>query len=1089
MILRLSDHSLILSFFTLQNSEDFSLEDLPSGHPVITRESLESIAEYSFAILRGLTVLGGQVKIDENLLSDMLMTSGNDSSPASQVVSILRPAALAYLELESSFQNDDEEPSLNINLDRNNIEFDFTLSQKPYSLTLNAMSALALNRPVYFKEAAVCLARRAVSPPTFVESGVLTKTGVIAIAAHLKASCLTLLRNALSITANASTILHEALKQCDMEVQADKALKMANQANALKTAGRAARNRANMFYEWDSSEGDKRSSKRQRETDDALAKMRAAKMARGLGHGIQLPQNMADAVELVMANLMHLPSKRPQASSSKARKVPITLDFIVDAVITNGASLAQEEGRWYDRDGGSAWEVALDDEKKFHLSSKFLSAIITPESPSKKAKTDRKSKDPKVLFHEQSQVAASDALGRIVLQSMNSRNKFQEEFCHEVAARLAWTLRGVKPSHALQTSHAMACASVSSMKKRLETEEEKKIADEFLESYPLAHACLAWDATTRPEPALSANKKAAPDDKALSDHVMYEAYAQSLQTDDVDDTRIGENLQQYDNSVNVFVASVVHAGELADQKPIDTDRRRVAAETSSKIQHVFGRMPQLAPSALKHLSAMCDIEEITKKAAESARKTSQQTLAASAAAHAAKVAAEKRATTALLILRDTAFARSDPASRKGAVECAVMIASGRLPASAAIEDKALKLVMNVVYPKSDSLASYVIEAASDELKKAAAYAASKYEEIAAANQESEGKTEPLRRSASALSELEGEVMESMKKSAVLFMALCVRKPDIIKTLFEVSCGERADALANAVRLNMSKLARAAAAKHGAAAIAKRVADMADDNETSLVLAFLDNLVSSTDKNLPSQEFIDACHEIQASKSTAEGNRDPRYIIPVVSAMKRSELVEKLPEFVSAEDKVFLAALERMGDRCRRQALLFRDEPDKDNPSLRGMTLCEQLVYLHNLDFTGAGLPQKRYLDAIKLCLDDDEIYNDRVVMSALDHMSGVFLTGDQGLPLAYMRTIILVCSKHESLHSWITSVLLPRLVDGKIYNDRRQWEGWMRCAKMLENTGDSSVSSLQAIQKLPEEQYELYRTRYGEPGQGKSELN
>jgi len=103
-------------------------------------------------------------------------------------------------------------------------------------------------------------------------------------------------------------------------------------------------------------------------------------------------------------------------------------------------------------------------------------------------------------------------------------------------------------------------------------------------------------------------------------------------------------------------------------------------------------------------------------------------------------------------------------------------------------------------------------------------------------------------------------------------------------------------------------------------------------------------------------------------------------------------------------------------------------------------------------------------------------------MSALDHMSGVFLTGETGLPLAYMRTIILVCSKHESLHSWITSVLLPRLVEGKIYTDRRQWEGWMRTAKMLD-TGDEGISSLQAIRQLPAEQYELYKTRYGEPGQ------
>eukprot|EP00957_Ditylum_brightwellii_P112075 8546014-Ditylum_brightwellii.AAC.1 len=150
----------------------------------------------------------------------------------------------------------------------------------------------------------------------------------------------------------------------------------------------------------------------------------------------------------------------------------------------------------------------------------------------------------------------------------------------------------------------------------------------------------------------------------------------------------------------------------------------------------------------------------------------------------------------------------------------------------------------------------------------------------------------------------------------------------------------------------------------------------------------------------------------------------------------------------------------MSERLGRHALVFRDEPDKENPSLNGMTLCEQMVFLHRLDFRGVGLPQKRYLEAIRNCLEEDEIFTDRVIMAALDYMSGAFLAGEDGLPLAYMRTIILTCSKHESLHSWICHVLLPRLIEGKIYTDRRQWEGWMRCAKMLENTGAAGVSSI-----------------------------
>ena len=119
-----------------QQSNDFSIEDLPSGHPIITQESLEEISEYSFATLRGLVLLGGQVKIDGNLLSDMLLTSGGHGSPAAQVVSILKPAALAYLEIESLLPANGESTAIDITLNRSDIEYDFVLCMKSYSLSL-----------------------------------------------------------------------------------------------------------------------------------------------------------------------------------------------------------------------------------------------------------------------------------------------------------------------------------------------------------------------------------------------------------------------------------------------------------------------------------------------------------------------------------------------------------------------------------------------------------------------------------------------------------------------------------------------------------------------------------------------------------------------------------------------------------------------------------------------------------------------------------------------------------------------------------------------------------------------------------------
>jgi symplekin len=441
---------------------------------------------------------------------------------------------------------------------------------------------------------------------------------------------------------------------------------------------------------------------------------------------------------------------------------------------------------------------------------------------------------------------------------------------------------------------------------------------------------------------------------------------------------------------------------------------------------------------------------------------------------AAKAAAEKRAKAALLVLRDAAFQRSKIGIRQNAVNCAVGIASGRLPASQPVEEMALKLVMNVLYPKAPDLADQVVASAVRELDRAAKYAIENNDKIKQANAEAMAKKPDQRPNPSMpQSDIEKGALEYVKKPANLFMALCIRRPEIIKDLMS-SCKEGAEVLAKAIRGNMPKLARAAAKKYGAAKIAAQVAELADTSESGLLMSFLDNLVPVTGP-APAQELIDACIKIQESR-LVDGKKDPRFIIPVLSGMKRTELETRLPFLVATEDNVFKASLHRMSEKLKRQALSFREEVDEE--PLLGMTLCEQVVYLHRLDFTAAKIPQKRYLEAIRLCMEYDDVYTDRVIMAALDNISNVALSEQsQELPLAYMRTVILTCSKHETLHSWICHVLLPRLVECQIYNNGRQWEGWMRCARMLEN-GDGGVSSVEAINQLPEEQYNIYRNKY-----------
>eukprot|EP00523_Entomoneis_sp_CCMP467_P006735 CAMPEP_0168720692 /NCGR_PEP_ID=MMETSP0724-20121128/1697_1 /TAXON_ID=265536 /ORGANISM="Amphiprora sp., Strain CCMP467" /LENGTH=1371 /DNA_ID=CAMNT_0008767309 /DNA_START=128 /DNA_END=4240 /DNA_ORIENTATION=+ len=1040
--------------------QDFSLEDLPEGHPVITRESLESIADYAFTVLRGFTLTGGQVKIDSNVLSSVMMMS---ASPSEQVVNILKPAALAYLELETNFpplQNRSDESSIDLetNLDRSSIEYDFRMGPKPYSVAVNSLSALATHRPGFFRDAAICLARRAFHPPNADEgANLLTPVAIKAITSQIKSSCLTLLRNALSVSSNSSAILQKALLTFDMKAQADKALAMAKQAHSLKTAGRKERNRANIYYEWETTTT---GTKRQRETDDALAKMRAAKAAKGLGHGIQLPTSMSDAVDLVLANLQNLPSKRPTGGVSKRpNSAPVTLEFVVDAVTSNGASLSQEEGRWYERDGGNAWDIELEDEEnKFRPKPKLreLMDLVTRDDPSDSEEIQKKRK----LYTEQSLSAAADAFGRILTNSANSRSDALREFGCSVAARLAYTLRNVKPM--AKNSASLEFANLSVAKVVHDSDHKQKLED-FVDLYPLAATGLALDSET----PLPDHASPTEGNTSIAVRFLNEAL---VQQDAGQDDPYFHNL--YDNSLDLHISSVVNASIAANDKPNDLVKKKIASQTVIGLQRDIPMLPRLNQASIVQLATLCDIEEITKKAAQMSKKSSQESVAEAAAVHASKVAAEKRATATLLILRDVAFQR-DADDRGLAVECAVGLASGRLRSTQSIQDKALKLVMNILYPRNEALAKSVADAATAEIELAVEDAVSCYDDIQKANSTSISSSDGGHKNALApLSDAEKEAMDRMSKPVKLYMALCIRRTDMIKTLFNAGSTEKADVLSKTVRANMRILGRTAATKHGAASIAFDVASMTTNEEIPLLLSFLENLSGN-----PDQELIEACFKIQETRSV-DGKKDPRYIIPVLPAMSRSDLVGHLPGFVLAEDKVFLDALVRMGSRVSRQALLFREEPEDAQNTLYGLTLTEQLVYLHKLDFSGKGIPQKRYLNAIKLCLEEDQTFNDRVVQSALDEISGTFLVGSEKLPLAFMRTTILVVTKHESLHTWISQVLLPRLVDGRIYEDSRQWEGWMRAAHILEKSGDSGVRAQDAISKLPAEQLMQYQQKW-----------
>jgi len=204
---------------------------------------------------------------------------------------------------------------------------------------------------------------------------------------------------------------------------------------------------------------------------------------------------------------------------------------------------------------------------------------------------------------------------------------------------------------------------------------------------------------------------------------------------------------------------------------------------------------------------------------------------------------KKRANTALIVLRDACFLRSNRKSRKVAIRIAVALAAGQADASSSCEEKALKLVVNMMYPRSQTIADDVVQAATLELKKISKLSQNNFTKIQQANIEVKDKESEASHQSpySPQSEEEKAAMFKARKPVMLFMALCIRRPALIKTLFELSCADKADVLAKTVKQNMSKLARAAGNKHGASDVALMVAKSTTRKETPLLLSLLDTL--------------------------------------------------------------------------------------------------------------------------------------------------------------------------------------------------------------------------------------------------------
>jgi len=198
----------------------------------------------------------------------------------------------------------------------------------------------------------------------------------------------------------------------------------------------------------------------------------------------------------------------------------------------------------------------------------------------------------------------------------------------------------------------------------------------------------------------------------------------------------------------------------------------------------------------------------------------------------------------------------------------------------------------------------------------------------------------------------------------------------------------------------------------------------------------------TDKKGVEPQLIDAIRDLMKGD-----RRDIRFVIPVLGALSKSEVIEALPELIQLHRAV-------VKDVFYRLLGVQRGEVSGGGvQSVAPLTAVELLIELHKMD----GGSVKPSIDAISLCLAEKQVFTLEVFASAIDRM----LSLDK-LPTLFMRTVLQALITHPRMTSQIINTLI-NLIPRKIWDQSKIWDGFVMCCQKLKSR------CVAVLLKLPEE--------------------
>jgi len=192
----------------------------------------------------------------------------------------------------------------------------------------------------------------------------------------------------------------------------------------------------------------------------------------------------------------------------------------------------------------------------------------------------------------------------------------------------------------------------------------------------------------------------------------------------------------------------------------------------------------------------------------------------------------------------------------------------------------------------------------------------------------------------------------------------------------------------------------------------------------------------TEGQTPTTELVTIVKDVYENR-----HPDARFLIPILPGLSKNETIAHLPKLIELPTNIVKTVINR----------ILHNKPSPLSPS-------ELLIALHLMDPKVVSL--KKAVEAIQLCFDQKVVVRQDVLAKVLQQ-----LVDTTPIPPLFLRTVIQTIGRCKQMLGYVMGILKSLIVK-QLWNDKRLWDGFIKCCKMTLPT------SIPILLQLPAPQFE-----------------